>query len=205
MTRSHDPRRSLDQKAHRRIQRDGQAGRTKDAARLFFSCWVHERRRARQRARKWIAEGRKTAQSPPVAKSIAAGLKVRSMNSHRRERRGAASRFQGGCRCAIAGIRQRAEEGDREIGRAHSGAVNLPWTLYRRWRRAEVAGRSADDLQLAASARSPVITYCNTGRSASTGYLVLRLLGYDSVAVYDGSMSDWTASGARPVEKIETK
>jgi len=45
-----------------------------------------------------------------------------------------------------------------------------------------------------------VVTVCNTGRSASTGYLVLRLLGHENVSLYDGSMSDWTASGEREVK-----
>src|SRR5690606_15674005 len=40
-----------------------------------------------------------------------------------------------------------------------------------------------------------VVSYCNTGRSASVGYFVLRLAGYDKVQLYDGSMSEWTARG----------
>lgn len=46
-----------------------------------------------------------------------------------------------------------------------------------------------------------VITYCNTGRQASVGYFTLRLLGKDNVALYDGSMSDWTLDPNRPVEQ----
>lgn len=44
-----------------------------------------------------------------------------------------------------------------------------------------------------------VITYCNSGRSASIGYFILRNLGRENVALYDGSMSEWTARGDRPV------
>lgn len=44
-----------------------------------------------------------------------------------------------------------------------------------------------------------VITYCNSGRSASVGYFILRNLGRENVAMYDGSMSEWTAAGDRPV------
>jgi thiosulfate/3-mercaptopyruvate sulfurtransferase len=46
----------------------------------------------------------------------------------------------------------------------------------------------------------PAITYCNTGRQASVGYFMLRLMGKDDVAMYDGSMSDWTSDPDRPVE-----
>jgi len=46
----------------------------------------------------------------------------------------------------------------------------------------------------------PAITYCNTGRSATVGYFALRLLGNKNVALYDGSMSEWTHDPGRPVE-----
>lgn len=47
----------------------------------------------------------------------------------------------------------------------------------------------------------PVITYCNTGQLASTGWFVLsEILGHRGTAMYDGSMSEWTQDPARPVE-----
>lgn len=45
----------------------------------------------------------------------------------------------------------------------------------------------------------PVITYCNSGRSASVGYFMLRRLGREHVSMYDGSMAEWTAKD-KPVE-----
>lgn len=83
------------------------------------------------------------------------------------------------------------------------GAVNMPVDAC-------VSDTSAlkswDELrQIAATSKigndAPVITYCNTGRSASAAYLVLRLLGYENVAMYDGSMAEWTNDDSRPVEK----
>ena len=47
---------------------------------------------------------------------------------------------------------------------------------------------------------SPVITYCNTGRVATVGYVAYRLAGFDDVAVYDGSMSEWGSHEECPVE-----
>lgn len=47
---------------------------------------------------------------------------------------------------------------------------------------------------------SPTIAYCNSGRSASTGYFVLRMLGNEHVSLYDGSMAEWTASKKNQVE-----
>lgn len=43
------------------------------------------------------------------------------------------------------------------------------------------------------SSDDPVITYCNTGRSGSVGYFIMRRMGSESVSLYDGSMSEWTA------------
>jgi len=46
-----------------------------------------------------------------------------------------------------------------------------------------------------------VVTYCNTGQLASTGWFVLsEVLGRKDVAMYDGSMSQWTQDETRPVE-----
>jgi thiosulfate/3-mercaptopyruvate sulfurtransferase len=46
----------------------------------------------------------------------------------------------------------------------------------------------------------PVITYCGAGIAASSDALALNLLGYRNVAVYDGSLSEWTADPDLPME-----
>lgn len=46
-----------------------------------------------------------------------------------------------------------------------------------------------------------LITYCNSGASASIGYFVCRLTGHDNVAVYDGSMVEWSIRKRKQVEK----
>jgi thiosulfate/3-mercaptopyruvate sulfurtransferase len=46
-----------------------------------------------------------------------------------------------------------------------------------------------------------VVTYCNTGQLAATGWFVLsEVLGRTDVTMYDGSMSQWTQDEKRPVE-----
>ncbi|MCC6145437.1 MAG: sulfurtransferase [Candidatus Hydrogenedentes bacterium] len=47
-----------------------------------------------------------------------------------------------------------------------------------------------------------VISYCNTGRDASVGYLLFRYLGYENVSVYDGSMAEW---GNRPSLQVTSE
>ncbi|HEY5611617.1 MAG TPA: sulfurtransferase [Thermoanaerobaculia bacterium] len=43
-----------------------------------------------------------------------------------------------------------------------------------------------------------VITYCRTGVQASLTFFILRYLGYDDVALYDGSFSEWSAAETAP-------
>jgi len=45
-----------------------------------------------------------------------------------------------------------------------------------------------------------VITYCGGGIAASADALALTLLGHDKVALYDGSLSEWTKDPAAPME-----
>jgi thiosulfate/3-mercaptopyruvate sulfurtransferase len=70
--------------------------------------------------------------------------------------------------------------------------------------------RSADEIAAAferagVSPEKRVITYCGGGISATVDAFALKLIGFDNVAVYDGSMAEWASdptlplvTGARP-------
>lgn len=46
----------------------------------------------------------------------------------------------------------------------------------------------------------PAISYCNTGHTAALNWFVMsEVLGRDEIALYDGSMTDWTQDPERPV------
>ncbi len=45
-----------------------------------------------------------------------------------------------------------------------------------------------------------VITYCDLGHAAANAAFVLTLLGYENMAVYDGSFSEWSRDETLPVE-----
>ncbi|KPF71845.1 hypothetical protein IP69_05055 [Bosea sp. AAP35] len=48
--------------------------------------------------------------------------------------------------------------------------------------------------------KGPAISYCNTGHTAALNWFVMsEVLGRDEVALYDGSMTDWTQDPDRPV------
>ena len=64
--------------------------------------------------------------------------------------------------------------------------------------------RSADEIKAAfdgthARTAGRVITYCGGGISATVDAFALKLIGFDNVAVYDGSMSEWAADPTRPL------
>jgi thiosulfate/3-mercaptopyruvate sulfurtransferase len=42
-----------------------------------------------------------------------------------------------------------------------------------------------------------VLLYCNTARRISHTYVLLRWLGYDDIAFYEGSLTEWEAAGGR--------
>lgn len=65
--------------------------------------------------------------------------------------------------------------------------------------------RSDSDLRdlfeaVGAFERDRAICYCRGGISATMDALALTRLGHPSVAVYDGSMSEWAADPGAPVE-----
>ena len=46
----------------------------------------------------------------------------------------------------------------------------------------------------------PVVAYCGGGVAACNNALALTLLGFETVAVYDGSLAEWTADPDAPME-----
>lgn len=182
----------------------------KDAARLF---WILEYLGYPNVAvldgglAKWKAENRKVESGPPPRNPLTLPqLTVRenlrataeTVESHLKQGDAIVADFRGPD--YYRGEKKAAPV--KEAGHI-PGSVNMPAELC--VADADKSIKSWDELKaLAASSgldpAKPVVAYCNTGRTASTGYLVLRLLGYDDVAVYDGSMSDWTATGTRDVK-----
>jgi len=54
--------------------------------------------------------------------------------------------------------------------------------------------------EVGATERERVIAYCGGGIGATSDAFILTLIGVDNVAVYDGSMSEWTADKSLAVE-----
>jgi len=83
-----------------------------------------------------------------------------------------------------------------------SGAINLPSGDL--LQDDAITLKRGDALRGAVAAsglksKSPVVTYCNSGRDATVGYFGLRLNGIEHIAVYDASMAEWAAQKALPL------
>jgi thiosulfate/3-mercaptopyruvate sulfurtransferase len=61
----------------------------------------------------------------------------------------------------------------------------------------QLAERFAD---VGADVAERVITYCGGGIAASNDAFILTMLGYENVAVYDASMSEWASDPSLPME-----
>lgn len=85
------------------------------------------------------------------------------------------------------------------------GAKNLPFLVLAKESDKGTTFYAVDDLrrvstELGIDPSKPVITHCNTGHLAASGWFVMHeLLGDKQARLYDGSMNEWAADPARPV------
>jgi thiosulfate/3-mercaptopyruvate sulfurtransferase len=106
--------------------------------------------------------------------------------------------------CTVNALRreQHAGTGGVYYGRRGriTGSVNLPAAEHVG---ADNTFKSADELRSmfsSALAQPQVITYCGGGIAATSVALVLAMLGYDRVKVYDNSLTEWAADPSLPME-----
>lgn len=81
---------------------------------------------------------------------------------------------------------------------------NVPWAALidpatNRFRDPEALAVALDGAGVAAG--RPVVAYCGGGISATVDVFALGLIGRDDVRLYDGSLTEWTADPALPVER----
>ena len=159
--------------------------------------------------RRWTAEGRPVstdeAAYPPAAFTPTADPARFADLDEVRAFAGARG-ADAGCLINALGREQHSgTDGGRTYGRAGHipGSANVPAMeltdpetgLYR------PAEELAALFEGAGADRSRrVVTYCGGGIAASSDALALSLLGYDDVAVYDASMSEYAADPSLPLE-----
>lgn len=106
--------------------------------------------------------------------------------------------------CTVNALRpeQHAGTGGVHYGRRGHipGSINLAAISHLT---AENTFKPADELRAMfkdALAKPQVITYCGGGIAATSVALVLAMLGYDNVKVYDNSLTEWAADPSLPLE-----
>lgn len=111
-----------------------------------------------------------------------------------------------GAVCTINALSPSVHSGEGAVNygrRGHiKGSRNVPYAAL-----LDAEGRYRSDAELrdlfaaiGALERPRVICYCGGGISATMDALALTRLGHPSVAVYDGSMSEWTKDPDLPME-----
>jgi thiosulfate/3-mercaptopyruvate sulfurtransferase len=109
-------------------------------------------------------------------------------------------------RLRIVDVRAPEEFNGRELRAARGGhipgAVLLSWDVHLQ---ADGTVRSAAEIRARAteaglSPEHEVVTYCQGGVRAAHTALALRLAGYPTVRVYDGSWAEWGNSPELPIE-----
>ena len=94
---------------------------------------------------------------------------------------------------------------DAEFQEGHlPGAIRLDWMELvdeesRGVKPADEIESILADRGIPTDRERPIILYCNTSRRLSHTFVVLRSLGFENVAVYEGSMTEWTDAGG-PIE-----
>ena len=111
-----------------------------------------------------------------------------------------------GAVCTINALSPGVHSGEAAMNYGRKGHIkgshNVPYAALLRedgtWRADEDLRALFEDI--GALGRGRVICYCGGGISATMDALALTRLGHGSVAVYDGSMSEWTRDPDLPME-----
>ena len=156
---------------------------------------------------RWEAEGRPLvageapAAAPPARFEVASGWE-----RARAQRDDVLGALDDGATCIVDALSATSFDGtDRGYGerKGHiTGALNLP---FRDLVEAETAGFvDADVMRARLDAaglfeRPRVITYCGGAIAATVDAFALALFGHSQVAVYDGSLMEWSADPALPM------
>lgn len=157
----------------------------------------------------WLAEGREASTEPCAYEPAEFRARFDAARFARKEEVLEAS-LVGGCLINALGHEQHSgEDGGKTYGRAGHipGAANVPamelvepeTQRYKPREELSEAFSIATAGETVPNLKKRVITYCGGGIAASNDAFILTLLGYEDVAVYDASLSEWAADESLPM------
>ncbi|MCP4085338.1 MAG: sulfurtransferase [Actinomycetia bacterium] len=154
---------------------------------------------------KWEAEGRpmSTEATTPAATTFTAG---RGWESARATKADVLGAVESGGACVIDALPESSFDGTDPgygpRGGHITGATNLPFRSLVDGETANFPDAEELRARLAASRlldQDRVITYCGGAIAATVDGFVLALFGHPNVAVYDGSLMEWSADESLPM------
>ncbi len=114
---------------------------------------------------------------------------------------------QNGEACVLNALSRQLFTGESDLGYARPGRIAGSELLPALGHIDQKSGAYRNDAELAAAAEplgrdksEPIISYCGGGIAATLNAFVLMKLGYRNVSVYDGSLDEWSADPAMPME-----
>lgn len=157
---------------------------------------------------KWKKEGRETSsEEPAVARAKFVPRPRRGTFVSREDVQNA---IEGSATCLLDALPPEHYRGEFSFGYDRKGhirsAVNLPCAELvdpETHAYLEAEPLRARLRKVGAISERPVITYCGAAIAASSAAFALALLGHDNVAIYDGSLSEWTQDPNLPMDSGE--
>ena len=150
----------------------------------------------------WIADGRPIDTNPtPYPTS---NMTVRPRPGLWASREEVLASIGDGAVCTINALSPDVYSGTAQMNYGRPGHIPGSKNVYYGSILDKQTFRSADEIAAAmdrvgARKSDRVITYCGGGISATVDAFALKLIGYDNVAVYDGSMSEWVRDPNLPL------
>lgn len=151
---------------------------------------------------KWLAEGHETqtGHREPVIAKFGATYRPELWASRADIEAIVHGRKEGALVCGLPPKEFSGEEGARARRGHIPGSINVPaGRLVDRDSNAIISDEALREAFASVKSADRIVTYCAAGIAASADAFALTLLGHENVAIYDGSLIEWTADELLPV------